>query len=303
MTLRVLIVGATGMLGRTLLSELTHAPGLDVLGSTRCSAALLRDQVPDSLVSQIVPDVDVREPGSLEALLDTCHPDAVVNCVGVIKQHPQVGDVVNTITVNSLFPHRLAAACVERAARLIHVSTDCVFSGARGQRTEADNPDPVDLYGRSKLLGEVGRAPALTLRTSVIGHEQNSNRSLVDWFLSRTGAVPGYTGAIYSGVTAIEFAALLRSVVLPRPELSGLYHIASAAISKYDLLRLIGDAYGFGGRIIPSTEVRCDRSLSADAFFEATGYRPPPWPEMICEMHASHAPRRLSEGATNASRR
>jgi dTDP-4-dehydrorhamnose reductase len=165
------------------------------------------------------------------------------------------------------------------------VSTDCVFSGSQGNRRETDIPDPVDLYGRSKLLGEVDGPPALTLRTSVIGHERTGHRSLVDWFLSQAGNVPGYTEAIYSGITTVEFARLLRSIVLPRPELTGLYHVASTPISKYDLLRLIGEVYGFRGRVVPSDRVTCDRSLSADAFFAAAGYRPPSWPAMISELH------------------
>ena len=152
---------------------------------------------------------------------------------------------------------------------------------------ESNNPDPVDLYGRSKLLGEVSRAPALTLRTSFIGHEVGSSISLVDWFLSQSGVVNGFTRAIYSGLTATEFSRLLASVVFPRDDLTGLYHVASTPISKYDLLSSIADEYGWSGKLVPFSDFECDRSLLADAFFSATGYRPPEWPEMISQMNST----------------
>lgn len=282
---RVLLLGVTGMLGHTLLRELGRAPELDVYGTARRRDALRA--VPEELRDRVTTGIDATDTDAVRQVLDTVRPDVVVNCVGVIKQHPGVEDPVNTIAVNALLPHLLARICAGYGSRLIQVSTDCVFSGERGGYTEADLPDPRDLYGRSKLLGEVTAAPALTLRTSIIGHELASNRSLVDWFLSRTGVVRGYTRAIYTGVTTVEFARLLRSVVLPRPELSGLYHVAAAPISKYELLRLIADAYGWNGQLVPYDEFHCDRSLRAEAFHAATGYRPPPWPEMIADLRAA----------------
>ncbi|PZG18261.1 NAD(P)-dependent oxidoreductase [Micromonospora craterilacus] len=278
MSRRVLVLGATGMLGHTLMRELHDAPAVEVHGAARGTGVA---SLPRDVAGRVSTGVDVLDPGRVARLLDEVGPEVVVNCVGVIKQRPEVQDAVHTVTVNALFPHLLGQECAQRQIRLIHVSTDCVFSGDRGGYVETDIPDPPDLYGRSKLLGELHHPPALTLRTSIIGHELVGNRSLVDWFLSQESVVSGYTKAIYSGVTTVEFARLLRTVVLPREDLTGLYHVAATPISKYELLRLVAGAYGWTGRIVPHDSFVCDRSMSADLFAQATGYRPPPWPEMI----------------------
>lgn len=285
---RVLILGVTGMLGHTLMSELSHNESIDIHGSARSTTAL--DGIfPKELLARVIPGIDATEMGVISELLSRVQPDIVLNCIGVIKQDPSVDDAASTMALNAHFPHRLAGVCAKRDIRLVHVSTDCVFSGKKGRYIESDNPDPVDLYGRSKLLGEVSRAPALTLRTSFIGHELGSNRSLVDWFLGQSDIVKGFTRAIYSGLTAVEFSHMLTSVVFPREDLTGLYHVASNPISKYDLLSAIAEAYGWAGKLVPATDFECDRSLLADSFFDATGYRAPEWPEMIKEMHNSQA--------------
>ncbi|MFV2010304.1 MULTISPECIES: dTDP-4-dehydrorhamnose reductase family protein [unclassified Micromonospora] len=285
---RVLIVGATGMLGHALLRELSADPELDAHGTARNLADRAR-HFPVPLVDRITGDIDATRIDQVHRIVDELRPDVVVNCVGVIKQRPDVRDVTHTVTLNALFPHLLARTCGQFGSRLIHVSTDCVFSGCRGGYVEDDLPDPPDLYGRSKLLGEVAGEGALTLRTSIIGHELTDNRSLVDWFLSRPGGVRGWTGAIYTGVTTVEFARLLRTVVLPRTDLAGLYHLAAEPISKYDLLRLIAEVYRWPGDIVPDDGFVCDRSMRADRLADATGYRPPSWPDMVRSMHAARA--------------
>lgn len=283
---RVLILGVTGMLGHTLMRELSRDKSFDVYGSAR-SIRLLEKVFTKELISRVTPMSEATDMGLINRLLDNVAPDIVVNCIGVIKQDPSVGDASRTISLNSLFPHLLADSCAQRDIRMIHVSTDCVFSGIEGGYVESDNPDPVDLYGRSKLLGEVDEYPALTLRTSFIGHEIASNLSLVDWFLSQPDKVCGFNNAIYSGLTATEFSHMLISVVFPREGLTGLYHVASTPISKYDLLCEIAKEYEWPGTLVPSWDFKCDRSLSASSFFGETGYRPPEWPQMIAEMHRS----------------
>ncbi|GHJ09111.1 NAD(P)-dependent oxidoreductase [Micromonospora humidisoli] len=283
---RVLVVGVTGMLGHAVLRELADDPTLDVHGLAR-SIDDRAGWYPPHLLARIVPAVDVTRFDHVRRLVDEVRPDVVVNCVGVIKQRPDVQDAVPTVTLNALLPHLLADACAQVGGRLVHVSTDCVFSGRRGGYTEDDLPDPPDLYGRSKLLGEATGASALTLRTSIVGHELTTSRSLVDWFLSQRARVRGFTRAVYSGVTTVEFARLLRTVVLPRPELTGLYHVAAEPITKYDLLRLVAEVYGWPGELVPDDGFVCDRSLRADALAHATGYRPPSWPDMITALHAA----------------
>ncbi|MFU8851390.1 dTDP-4-dehydrorhamnose reductase family protein [Micromonospora sp. SL1-18] len=288
MTRRVLVLGATGMLGHALLRELSEDPELDVYGAAR-SMEGRGHLYPAGLLARITPAVDATRFDQVRQVLDSVRPDVVVNGVGVIKQRPDVQDAVPTVMLNALLPHLLADACARLGSRLVHVSTDCVFSGDRGGYVEDDRPDPADLYGRSKLLGETTSAPALTLRTSIIGHELTTKRSLLDWFLSQDGQVPGFTRAIYSGVTTVELARLLRQVILPREDLTGLYHVAAEPVSKHDLLRLVADVYGWRGELVPDDDFRCDRSMRADALAEATGYRPPTWPDMIRLMHEARA--------------
>jgi len=286
-TERVLVLGASGMLGHALLHELTTAlPDATVSGTVRSLEGLpapFRERFADRLV----PEVDVLSFDTVEAVIEQLRPTVVVNAVGVIKQAPGVDDAVVTTEINALLPHLLARACTATGARLVQISTDCVFSGRTGGYTEDDVPDPIDFYGRSKLLGEVA-APHVTLRTSIIGHEMRYGASLVEWFLAQRGKqIRGFTKAIYSGLTTTEISRVIAQQVLPRPELAGLWHVASEPINKYDLLRLVADEYGWDGQMEPDDAFVIDRSLSAARFAAATGYTTPTWPDMIREMRLS----------------
>ena len=184
-----------------------------------------------------------------------------------------------------MLPHRLARLCQLVGARLVHISTDCVFDGARGRYLESDPSDAKDLYGRSKYLGEVAYGHTLTLRTSIIGHELSSAHGLVGWFLAQQGRVKGYTRAIFSGLPTVELACMVRDVVVPRPDLHGLYHVASQPIAKYDLLLLLAKVYGKKIEVIPDEAVVIDRSLDATRWREATGYVAPNWNALVNAMH------------------
>ena len=213
-------------------------------------------------------------------------PDVVINCVGLVKQLADAEDPLQAIPINALLPHRLARLCELSGARLVHMSTDCVFAGDKGGYRESDQSDAIDLYGRSKYLGEVSYPHTITLRTSIIGHELQSAHGLVNWFLSQKTSCNGYTRAIFSGLPTVALAQIVRDVVIPRADLSGVYHVAAQAISKYDLLKLVADIYGKTIEITPSDKLVIDRSLNADRFCEATGYVAPEWSELIKLMHA-----------------
>lgn len=280
--MRVLILGVTGMLGNAVLRVLVNDPALDVRGTARSRAALAYFQ--PSVAERIVTCVDVENFDELVRVIADTNPQVVINCIGLVKQLAEADDPLMALPINAMLPHRLARLCALAGARLVHISTDCVFNGRAGNYRESDISDAEDLYGKSKFIGEVAYPHAITLRTSIIGHELASAHGLVGWFLQQRGKVNGYRRAIFSGLPTVELARVIRSVILPRPDLSGLYHVASTPISKLELLQLVASAYGTSVEIEPDDGVAIDRSLNADRFREATGYVAPPWPVLVGQM-------------------
>jgi len=289
-----LILGAAGMLGNACMGAI-GGPDDRVLGTVRSAAdkALFRPEIREHIIEGVDAD-DVR---TVERVIADTRPAVVVNCIGVVKQLAAAEDPLIALPLNALFPHRLARICAAAGARLIHISTDCVFDGKRGLYRETDRPDADDLYGISKRLGEVDYPGAITLRTSIIGHELKGARSVVDWFLSQAGSVDGYTRAIFSGLPTVELARVIRDQVVPRPDLRGLYHVSADPISKFDLLRLVAETYGHDIEIVASERVVIDRSLDSTRFRDATSWAPPAWPELVRRMHAEAptAPRGVSQ--------
>lgn len=223
--------------------------------------------------------------------LELAGPAVVVNCIGIVKQIDAAKDPLPSIETNALFPHRLARLCEDAGARLIHVSTDCVFSGRTGDYSESDVPDPPDLYGRSKLLGEVDAPHALTIRTSIIGRELDSSHGLLEWFLAqRGGRARGFARAIFSGFTTLELADVIARVIEEQPELHGIWHVAADPIDKYRLLSLVKDAYGLDIELERDEEFTIDRSLDGSRFRTATGIEAPKWEAMIERMAADPTP-------------
>lgn len=286
--MRLLVVGGAGMLGHKLWQ--TGSRVMDTWATVRrVTPALTALGLGDP--TRTITGVDVHRPETLEAALDQAQPDAVVNCVGVVKQLAAAKDPVESIAINALYPHVLARACVARNIRFVHISTDCVFDGVRGDYSEADVPNATDLYGRSKALGEVTAPGCLTLRTSIIGRELSGSSGLVEWFLSRRGAAAdGYTRAIFSGLTTGALAALLLRVLTEHEALQGLYHVSAAAIDKHSLLHLLNDAFDGNVRITGRDELRIDRSLDSARFRAATGLVPGSWEQMIAEMADDDTP-------------
>jgi dTDP-4-dehydrorhamnose reductase len=271
------------MLGNAVFRLFAQSPSFLTLGSLR-STNLLRYLAKD-LHDRVICGVDVENLDSLTGLFAKSRPDVVINCIGLVKQLAAADDPLVVIPVNVLLPHRLARLCEVAGARLVHISTDCVFSGVKGMYTEADVSDAKDLYGRSKYIGEVDYPHAITLRTSIIGHELSGSQSLVGWFLAQQEAVRGFRRAIFSGLPTVELALVIRDYVIPRPELHGLYHVSAKAINKYELLRLVANAYGKSVEIHPDDQLVIDRSLDSTLFRQATDYHPKEWSELIQLMH------------------
>ena len=282
---RLVVLGATGMLGNTVVRFFAKNPEFEVYGTVRSlnSVSVLQLRAP---TAQFVTGVDLENLDSLIRLFATVAPDLIVNCIGIIKQLEEANDPLITLPVNALLPHRLARLAQVAKARLVHLSTDCVFSGIKGNYSESDTPDSYDLYGRSKLLGEINHPNAITLRTSIIGHELVGNRSLIDWFLSQSEEVQGYKNAIFSGLPAVEIARVIQDYVIPNPDLYGLYHLSADPINKFDLLSLVSKVYGKHINIKPNEHIVIDRSLNSDRFRSMTGFKPEPWTELIRRMHA-----------------
>jgi dTDP-4-dehydrorhamnose reductase len=280
---RVLVLGASGMLGNAVFRFFSCGRDHAVTGTVRSASAL--KLLPEELHGQVVTGVEIYDLDGLMKLFDRVRPHVVINCVGLVKQLPGAEDPLTAIPMNALLPPRLLAICKLAGARLIHISTDCVFAGRRGMYRESDLADATDLYGRSKFLGELHDPQAITLRTSIIGPELGTAHGLIGWFLAQRGRVKGFTRAIFSGLPTVELARVIRDFVMPVADLSGLYHVSSAPISKYDLLRGVAREYGHSIEIVPDGELVIDRSLDSSRFRERTGYVAPAWQEMLRVMH------------------
>jgi dTDP-4-dehydrorhamnose reductase len=281
--MRILILGGDGMLGHELAGRLTATH--DVHTTLRQPLAAYR-HLTDASRRHAVGGVDAGDWSHLAEVIERSAPEAVINCIGIVKQRKDAKSPIPSLEINALLPHRLNELCGRLGARFLHFSTDCVFSGRRGAYTEADEPDPVDLYGRTKLLGEVGEPPGLTLRTSIIGLEERAHTTgLIEWFLAQRGTIRGFRRAIYTGLTTAAMARLVARLLEQHAGLHGLWHVASAPITKYDLLVDLAKALGRTDvEIAPDDDFVCDRSLQADAFFRATGYRAPSWDDMLAEL-------------------
>lgn len=281
---RVLILGITGMLGHTLFKEMNKNTNLEVFGTTRNKNGLENYFTEDEMI-KIRGNVDADNFETVIRAIASVQPTIIINCIGIIKQLPISKDPLTAITVNAQLPHRISLVARSANARFIHISTDCVFNGKKGNYTEKDHSNAEDLYGRTKFLGEVAYPHCVTLRTSIIGHELKTNYSLVDWFMSQQNDVNGFTKAMYSGFPTIEIVNIISNYVIPNKNLTGLYHVSSDPISKFDLLNILKEIYKKDININPFSDFVLDRSMNSDKFRIATGYVVPSWNQLIENMY------------------
>lgn len=281
---RILILGVTGMLGHTLFKEMNKNENFEVFGTTRNKNSL-KDYFTLEELSRIRDGVDADNFETVIRAIASVQPTIIINCIGIIKQLPISRDPLTAITVNAQLPHRLSLVTRTAKARLIHISTDCVFDGKKGNYTEKDLSNAEDLYGKTKYLGEVHYPHCITLRTSIIGHELKTNFSLVDWFMSQENEINGFTKAIYSGFPTIEMVNIISNYVIPNKDLTGLYHVSSDAISKYDLLNIMKKIYQKDIKINAFDDFVLDRSMNSDRFKYATGYKSPSWEKLVEDMY------------------
>ena len=279
MSARLLILGGDGMLGHQLLQHFDNKYVVKVT---------LRKKFDDYKIYNLfnrensIFEVEASNIGNLSKVFSDFEPDFVVNCIGVVKQRKEASDAIESININALLPHQLTLLCEKYAARLIQISTDCVFTGKKGNYAETDVPDALDLYGRTKLLGEIDSRHAITLRTSIIGLELLRKQGLIEWFLSQAGTINGYARAIYSGFTTAELASIIERIFTQHRELSGIWHVSSNPISKYELLCNLSKKLNRQDiKIIKDEKFECDRSLDGSRFVKLTGYTPPSWDKML----------------------
>jgi len=280
--MKVLIVGGGGMLGHRLLQTLQDKHRVKTT---------IRDRRESYERFGLFDDrntcfgIDGSAPADLARVLTEFRPDVVVNAAGIVKQRDVA--TLDALDANVMLPHRLDALCRSASAKLIQISTDCVFSGDRGAYNEGDRPDPQDAYGHMKLLGEISAAPHLTLRASMIGTELVRKLGLLEWYLAQRGSIRGYTKAIFSGLTTQELARAIDRIICDHPDLTGLWHVASAPISKFDVLRQLTEQLGRDDiEIRGDDSFTCDRSLDGRRFAARTGYHAPAWNDMLVELAA-----------------
>lgn len=290
--MRILILGGDGLLGHALLNHFDNQ-NFEV-------KVTLRQQLDRYAQFRLFnkensfSGIDLSSTEKLKIALSNFKPDAVLNAAGIVKQRKGHEYVIPSIEINALLPHRLADLAQEHGARVVQMSTDCVFSGQRGNYGEHDNADPVDFYGKTKLVGELDTENCVTLRTSIIGLELWRKTSLIEWFLRQKGKIRGFTRAIYSGFTTKEMARILERIVVDHTNLSGIWHVSSKPISKFDLLTQLTEKLTRQDiQIYPDDSIQCDRSLDSSRFNSQTGFRPPTWQDMLDELSGEIKQRRL----------
>lgn len=282
--MNILILGASGMLGSAMIRVLSEKDDLEVFGTIRSGD--IKKYFSQNIVENLVVGCDVRNHDDLIKVFNKIRPDVVINCISLNKQLLNESDPLIMIPIYALLPHQLAKLCCDIGARLVHISTDGVFSGTKGGYSEDDPSDARDLYGATKYIGEVHCPHAITIRASIIGHELKSSNGLVSWFLSAEKCCKCFSRVIFSGLPTVVLAQIVRDIVIPRPDLHGIYHVAADPISKCDLLQLIAKVYAKSIEIIPDDDMKIDRSLNAERFRLATGYVTPTWPKLVEIMHS-----------------
>ncbi len=276
--MKILILGANGMLGHKAYQVFTRE-GFDTYGTMRQPLNNFK-HITLYNKNKIIDGLDATNHHALSKAFESIKPAIVINAVGIVKQ--VCNEFVPAVTLNSLFPHQVAQLCTTHKAKLIHISTDCVFLGAKGDYTEDDIPDADDIYGKTKLMGEVTYGDHLTIRTSIIGRELLTQHGLVEWFLSQTGEVNGYTNAIFSGLSTEALSKVI--ITLIEKEVKGLLNIGTKKIDKFSLLGLVKHEFHRDDiTIIPYDAFRCDRSLDTTKM-RNLGISTPNYPQMIKEM-------------------
>ena len=282
--MRILVLGSSGLIGNTITKYFFNNSNYETFGFLRNSKKI--SNFKNEYHNNFIYEEDIMDFKKFEKTLERYKPNLIINCIGITNKFTKTNFkfIEELIYINALFPHKLHQICSNIDARLIHLSTDCVFSGKKGFYNENDIPDPLDIYGRSKLIGELNYRNSLTIRKSAIGHELFTSNGLLEWFLNKKDTIEGYKNVIFSGLTVLELARIIDEHIIPNKRLSGIIHLAGNPISKYELLYLISKEYQKKINIIPNESLKIDRSLNSKLFNDITGYKIKDWKELISSM-------------------
>ena len=283
--MKILILGSNGLVGNTITRYFFEKENYQTIAILRDYSKLKLFQKKFHQKFLVIENILDYE--KTKKIIKSVKPDILINCLGITNKEITITpkQIEKFIVINSLFPHWLQRLCSNIDARLIHFSTDCIFSGNKGFYSEKDIPDPPDIYGRSKLLGELNFENTLTIRKSVIGHELASKKGLLEWFLAQNNYVQGYKNVIFSGITVLELARLIDTYIIPRSDLKGILNISGQSISKFDLLKILANVYNKSIEIIPNESMNINRTLNGSQFNKLTGYRISPWSSLIKSMY------------------
>lgn len=266
---KILLFGSTGMAGHIVYYYLR---GLEKYAI--CNVSYRNKLTDDSLI------LDITDNQAVESLIWDERPDYIINCIGILlkgsKEYPD-----NAIYINAYFPHALKRISDKIGSKLIHISTDCVFSGKKGHYTESDFRDADDIYGRSKALGEIINSKDLTIRTSIIGPElKKDGEGLFHWFMNQQGTITGYKNAIWGGVTTLELAKAIDYAI--ENDVAGLVQLSNGMeISKYDLLNMINTIWSKNKHIYPYENIYINKSIAKSDIFD---YSVPSYNEMLSQL-------------------
>ena len=283
--MKVIIFGSNGLLGNTITKYFLDNSSYETFPILRDSSKIMLFKKKYHKSFIVIKNIlDFEE---IKKKIKNIRPDILINCIGITNkvQKNNTSYFEDLIRVNSLFPHMLHRISLDLNARLIHLSTDCIYSGNKGNYNENDLPDPIDAYGRSKLLGELNYENTLTIRKSVVGHEFLTKKGLLEWFLDQNKIVQGYKNVIFSGLTVLELARLIDIYIIPRNDLKGIFHVSGEPISKFDLLKIFNEIYNKSIKIVPNESIKINRTLNGSHFNKVTGYKINSWSSLIKSMY------------------
>ncbi len=281
--MKILLIGANGLIGYNIFRNLIKSKEFNIFLLVR-SKKNINNFYRSFHFDKLIELKEFKNTSLLESFLKELKPSIVLNCAGITKHSPNIKNISEVLYINSIFPRNLSEICSALKIRLIHLSSDCIFSGSSGMYKDKSFPDANDLYGISKALGEIDKENHLTIRTSTIGHEAQTSYGLLNWFLKQKEC-KGYKNAIFSGPTTLELSKILKDLIIPNQHLSGVLNISSDPIDKYSLLKLIKDTYSLDTVINKCSEVRINRSLNSEKFRTMTNYSVKSWGNMIREMY------------------